>query len=152
MLRFERNPSPSRHSSSHCCGTHPLYHCCAALQLLFQNASPAYLVALEDKGIFGARRPSGSKSTAALPTTVPAWVHMQATEYGCELDVEHVHMIFSVIRGRGKGVAFTNLTEYCPPRSQIRSCHHTGRFGGDEMSPLALKISSPSSDLLALST
>ena len=59
------------------------------LQLLFQNASPAYLAALEDKGIFGARRSSITKGGAAAPPpTLPAWVHMQATEY---VLVTHAH-------------------------------------------------------------
>ncbi len=52
------------------------------LQLLFSGATPAYLAALEDKGIFGLRKSSMSNLKGlAPPPTVPAWVRMQATKY-----------------------------------------------------------------------
>jgi hypothetical protein len=149
--------------------------CFPRLQLLFQNASPAYLAALEDKGIFGARRSSVTKGSAtAPPPTLPAWVHMQATEY---VLVTHAHAhghshrftdahlavhaytytcngdsssssncCFS-LQGSSSPVTLFRRLFGCPtfaygPLARACAC----RFGAHEISPLALKIGSPSTD------
>jgi hypothetical protein len=53
----------------------------SASQLQFENANPAYLSTLEDKGIFGGRKKGTSKG-ALDPTshTLAAWIQLQATE------------------------------------------------------------------------
>ncbi len=52
-----------------------------AWQATVENAAPEYMAALEDKGVFGSRRPSMAKVPGAIsPPTLPVWVHVQATE------------------------------------------------------------------------
>ena len=47
--------------------------------MAFENATPVYLAALEDKGLFGGGKRGSAKSQTTVPT-VPAWVQFQATE------------------------------------------------------------------------
>jgi hypothetical protein len=50
--------------------------------MTFEHATPTYLAALEDKGLFGAGTAGGGRrgSIGAAPT-VPAWIRLQPTKY-----------------------------------------------------------------------
>ncbi len=50
--------------------------------MAFEHATPAYLAALEDKGLFGAGTAGGGRrgSIGAAPT-VPVWMQLQTTKY-----------------------------------------------------------------------
>jgi hypothetical protein len=56
-----------------------------AAQMVFENPSPAYMAAREDKSVFGVNRRSINGKSTGTPATLPAWVRVQTTEYVSEL-------------------------------------------------------------------